>query len=108
MTTIKEITQKIKQFTDERNWEQYHSPKSLAMSVAIEAAEVMEHFQWLTTEEAGQYGKDHQREVGEELADVAIYLFELARVLDIDLASAILAKMEKNAIRYPREIKTTL
>ncbi len=101
MATIKEITDKIKQFNDERKWEPYHSPKNLAMSIAIEAAEVMEHFQWLTTEEARQYGKDHQKEVGEELADVAVYLFELGRVLEIDLGDAIIEKMKKNALKYP-------
>ena len=102
MTTIKELTAAIKQFNDQRGWEPYHSPKSLTMSVAIEAAELMEHFQWLRdTEEVLQYSKDHKQEIGEEVADVAIYLLELARVLDIDLTQTILAKMEKNAIRYP-------
>ncbi len=101
MTTIREITGAIKQFNDERKWEPYHSPKNLAMSVAIEAAEVMEHFQWLTTEEAMRYGKEHRQEVGEEIADVASYLFELARVLDIDLGNAITEKIKKNALKYP-------
>lgn len=103
MATIKEITEKIKKFNDERNWEPYHSPKNLAMSVAIEAAEVMEHFQWLTTEEARLYGKEHKEEVGEEIADVAIYLFELARVLEINLDSTIAKKIQKNALKYPAQ-----
>ena len=92
---------KIRQFRDERDWLQFHDPKSLAASVSIEAAELLELFQWLTPDESRRYALEHRERVSEEIADVAIYLIELADVAGIDLAQAIEAKLKKNAIKYP-------
>jgi dCTP diphosphatase len=92
---------KIRQFRDERDWLKFHDPKSLAASVSIEAAELLELFQWLTPDESRRYALEHRERVSEEIADVAIYLIELADVAGIDLAQAIEAKLAKNAVKYP-------
>jgi NTP pyrophosphatase (non-canonical NTP hydrolase) len=81
-------------FSHKRQWETYHTPKNLAMSIAIEAGELMEHVQWWDQAEDIQG-------ISEEMADVLAYLLRLASVLEIDLAAALKAKMEKNAIKYP-------
>ncbi|MBI4250033.1 nucleotide pyrophosphohydrolase [Candidatus Uhrbacteria bacterium] len=99
--TFEEITKKIQAFDEERGWGRHHTPKNLAMSIAIEAAEVMEHFQWINTEEAISYAAHHKDEIGEELADVALYLFCLANTLGVSLDEAMIKKMEKNAKRFP-------
>ena len=98
---MQETIAKIRQFRDERDWLQFHDPKSLAASISIEAAELLELFQWLTPDESRRYALEHRERVSEEIADVAIYLIELADVAGIDLASAIEAKLEKNAVKYP-------
>jgi dCTP diphosphatase len=99
---MEETIAKIRQFRDERDWLKFHDPKSLAASVSIEAAELLELFQWLTPEESRRYALEHRERVSEEIADVAIYLIELADVAGIDLARAIEAKLEKNALKYPK------
>jgi dCTP diphosphatase len=99
---MEETIAKIRQFRDERDWLKFHDPKSLAVSVSIEAAELLELFQWLTPEESRRYALEHRERVSEEIADVAIYLIELADVAGIDLARAIEAKLEKNALKYPK------
>ncbi|MBI2484092.1 nucleotide pyrophosphohydrolase [Candidatus Uhrbacteria bacterium] len=99
--TFAEITEKIKAFDHERDWGSHHTPKNLAMSVAIEAAEVMEHFQWVESSDALKYAADHTEEIAEELADVALYLFCLADTLGIKLDDAMVKKMKKNAGRFP-------
>jgi len=101
MSEIKKITQKIKKFRDERDWKQFHNHKDVALSLVLEATEVLEHFQWKSLKEVEQYGKDSKEEIADELADVAIYLFELADNLGIDLSKAIPTKMKKNALKYP-------
>lgn len=101
--SIQIIVSKIKQFRDERDWMQFHDPKSMAISIALEAGEIMEHFQWKNKEEAEQYARDHKVEIGEEMADVAAYLFELADNLGIDLLAAMDKKLAKNAAKYPVE-----
>ncbi|WP_235935052.1 nucleotide pyrophosphohydrolase [Candidatus Laterigemmans baculatus] len=103
-TTILELRRLVARFVAERNWEEFHTPKNLAMSLAIEAAEVMEHFQWSTAEEALAAASDEQKrgEVADELADVLAYLLSLATALQIDLAAALESKMQRNAIKYPR------
>lgn len=103
MSEIKELTKKIKQFRDERNWLQFHNHKDMALSLVLESAEVLEHFQWKSPEEVVKHGKELKDEISEELADVAIYLFELADNLEIDLSEAIEKKLEKNAEKYPVE-----
>ena len=96
-----EVLAAIRQFRDERDWLQFHDPKNLAVSVAIEAAELLEEFQWKDKEEAWRHAEQHREAVSDEIADVAIYLFELADILKIDVGQAILAKLAKNAVKYP-------
>ena len=91
----------IRQFVDERDWAQFHTPKNLAMAMGIEAAEVMEHFQWLAT--GHELTADKRRAVGHELADVLVYLVRLADVLDIDLPTAVAGKMQLNREKYPAD-----
>ena len=92
---------KIRKFRDDRDWKQFHDPKNLAVSISIEAAELLELFQWMSGAEATRYAAENRDRVSEEIADVAIYLIELADITGIDLAQAIEAKLEKNARKYP-------
>jgi dCTP diphosphatase len=101
MTEIREITEKIKNFRDDRDWMQFHNHKDMALSLLLEAAEVLEHFQWKSNEEIERHTEKAKDEIAEELADVAIYLFELADNMEIDLSRAINMKLEKNAQKYP-------
>ncbi|MDO8886183.1 nucleotide pyrophosphohydrolase [Candidatus Oleimmundimicrobium sp.] len=103
MDEIKGITKKIKKFRDERDWLKFHNHKDMALSLVLEAAEVLEHFQWKSSEEVLNHGKIYKEEISEELADVAMYLFELADNLEIDLPVAIERKLAKNAQKYPTE-----
>ncbi len=100
---IKEITEKIKKFRDERDWMQFHDPKSMAASITIEAAELLEHFQWRKKEDVEEYIKTHKDHIAEEIADVAIYLFELVDNLGLDLIEIMEKKLKKNAEKYPVE-----
>lgn len=103
MSDIKLLTEKIRKFRDERNWMQFHNHKDMALSLVLEAAEVLEHFQWKSEEEVNAHAETCKREISEELADVAMYLFELADNLNIDLVDAIEKKLEINAKKYPIE-----
>jgi NTP pyrophosphatase (non-canonical NTP hydrolase) len=103
MNEIKKITEKIKKFRDERDWMQFHDPKNMAISIIIESSELLEHFQWKTKEEVYLYLKSNKNEIEEEIADVAMYLFELADNLGIDLIKAMEQKLEKNSKKYPIE-----
>lgn len=104
-TTLAQLRRLVAQFVGRRDWRQFHSPKNLAMSLAIEVAEVMEHFQWLTVEQSHQVKHDRAklRAVTEELADVLCYLLAMANVLEIDLADAVARKMSLNEAKYPAE-----
>jgi NTP pyrophosphatase (non-canonical NTP hydrolase) len=104
-TTVAELRKLIADFVAERDWSQFHSPKNVSMALAIEAAELMEHFQWLTIEESREIANDPARlaEVAEEIADVVGYSMALANELGIDLATTIRAKMIKNAQKYPAQ-----
>jgi NTP pyrophosphatase (non-canonical NTP hydrolase) len=93
----------IDAFVQERDWAQFHTPKNLAMSVAIEAAEIMEHFQWNTGEEPGELTPEKRDEVANEIGDVLVYLLRLARVLRIDPVAAATAKLALNRRKYPVE-----
>jgi len=100
LDTLKGI---VKEFIDDRDWQKYHNPKNLAMSISIESAELMEIFQWLTLEESILL-KDNQakfEKIKEEIADIIIYCLSLGNVFDIDLSQAILEKIEKNKSKYP-------
>src|SRR5947207_13228292 len=105
-TTIADLRQIVRRFVEERDWRQFHSPKNLSMSLAIEAAELMEHFQWIDAAESRRVGDDPPKlaEVREEMADVLCYLLAIANELEIDLSEAIRDKMVKNAAKYPAEL----
>ena len=94
---------KIRKFRDERDWLQFHDPKNLAASISIEAAELLELFQWRHGEDSLRHARENKERVSEEIADVAIYLIELADVVGIDLLKAIDDKLAKNAVKYPVE-----
>lgn len=104
-TTVAELRRLIADFVAERDWSKFHSPKNVSMALAIEAAELMEHFQWLTTEASRRLADDPHKlaAVAEELADVIGYCLALANELSIDVSSAMRAKMIKNASKYPAE-----
>ena len=102
-TTVAELRQLVQAFVDERDWRQFHAPKNLSMSLAIEAAELMEHFQWIDAAESRDLRGDPQKlsAVADELADVVCYALALANELGIDVSTAMRAKMVKNAVKYP-------
>jgi NTP pyrophosphatase (non-canonical NTP hydrolase) len=102
-TTIDALKRLVANFVAERDWQQFHTPKNLSMALAIEAAELMEHFQWLTPEEAAAVRQDPGKltAVGEELADVVCYALALANSLGLDLSEIVQDKMRKNVAKYP-------
>ena len=102
-TTLADLKELVNKFVDDRDWEKYHSSKNLAMSIAIEAAELMELFQW-RSERAGQerlLNPESKAAVGEELADILIYCLAFANQADLDISELIIAKLEKNESRFP-------
>ena len=101
--TVADLRELVRQFVDERDWQQFHTPKNLSMALAIEAAELMEHFQWLTAEESQQAIAEPASlsAIGEELADVLCYGLALANTLGLDISTIMQAKMEKNRQKYP-------
>lgn len=103
MSEFKKLTKKIIAFRDERNWEQFHNPKDVSLSLVLEAAEVMEHFQWKSPAEVKEYVISRKKEIGEELADVLYWVLLLAHDLKIDLMDASEKKLEKNRQKYPVE-----
>ncbi|MBQ7814762.1 MAG: nucleotide pyrophosphohydrolase [Thermoguttaceae bacterium] len=104
-TTVADLKRLVVRFAEERDWSRFHTPKNLAASVVIEAAELLERFQWSTPEESFAVKDDPEalNAVAEEIADVASYLFNLCDKLGVDFASAFAAKMRKNAEKYPAE-----
>jgi dCTP diphosphatase len=104
-TTISELKTRVLAFARERDWEQFHSPKNLSMALAAESGELMEHFLWSTAEQSRAVAADavKGRKIAEELADVVIYALEFANVTGLDVAAAIEAKMQANALKYPVE-----
>lgn len=98
-----ELKLAIRDFVAEREWEQFHTPKNLAMALAVEAAELMEPFQWIDAEQSRDLPEERLCQVREELGDVLIYLVRIADVLEIDLLQAAKAKLEKNRQKYPTE-----
>jgi len=104
-TTVGELRRLVADFVVQRQWQCYHDPKNLAMSVAIEAAELMEHFQWVRNEELGELLEraEARAAIRDEVADVLCYVLALANVLALDLSSALADKMRRNAAKYPVE-----
>jgi dCTP diphosphatase len=102
-TTLADLRQRVAEFVVTRDWEQFHTPKNLSGAIAIEVAELMEHFQWLTGEQAAIAMQDEVKRVAvvDELADVLIYTLSLANALDVDVSTAVLDKLERNEQRFP-------
>ena len=94
---------RLNTFAQERDWDQFHSPKNLSMALMVEAGELMEHFQWLTQEQSQKLAPDKLAEVEHELADILIYLTRLAAKLNVDLFAAARNKMDLNEKKYPAE-----
>jgi len=101
---IEALQAALRQFAAAREWEQFHSPKNLAAALSVEAAELLEHFQWLTEEQSRNLPSDKQEKVAEELADVLLYLLQIADKLGIDPLDAARRKMQRNAMKYPVEL----
>ncbi|MCE1158314.1 MAG: nucleotide pyrophosphohydrolase [Spirochaetia bacterium] len=95
------LIKRITQFRDERDWKRFHNPKDMALSLVLEAAEVMEHFQWKTPEESSLHVKKNKDSVAEELSDVLYWVLLLSHDLDIDIVKAFEEKMRKNEKKYP-------
>lgn len=99
--TIESLTSEIRAFRDARDWMQFHSPKELAVAIAAESGELLQHFVWQNPEQSEQRARERRDEVSGEIADVALLLFELADNLGINLADAMRAKLSQNEVRYP-------
>jgi NTP pyrophosphatase (non-canonical NTP hydrolase) len=97
-TTIQDLRAEVYQFNDDRDWHQFHTPKNLAAAISIEAAELLEHFQW-----SDELPPERLPKLAEELADVVVYCLTLSNVLDIDLSQAVRQKMARNAAKYPTD-----
>ncbi len=96
---LEQLKQRLREFTEERDWRKYHSPKNLSMALIAEAAELVEHFQWLTEEQSASLPPEKLAEVELELADIQIYLVELADKLQVDLKDAVDKKLAINALK---------
>jgi NTP pyrophosphatase (non-canonical NTP hydrolase) len=103
MSDIKKLTEKIIKFRDERDWKQFHNPKDVALSLVLEAGEVVEHFQWKNKEEIDKYIETNKADIGEELADVLYWVLLMSHDLKIDILDALDKKIKKNEERYPLE-----
>jgi len=104
-TSIADLKKVVEEFVGERDWQQFHSPKNLSMALSIEAAELMEHFQWISMDQSRRIPEDPQElgEVADEISDVLCYLLAMANELGIDLATSLQQKMIKNRQKYPAD-----
>jgi dCTP diphosphatase len=102
-TTLEDLRRAVREFRDRREWEQFHTPKNLSMAIAIEAAELMEQFLWLESDETRRQAADVRSaaRIAEELADIIIYALSFANSVELDVTSAVLDKLAKNAEKYP-------
>ena len=103
MHSLDDLKNQLREFARVRDWEQFHSPKNLAMAMIVEAAELTEHFQWLTEAQSQALDPEQREQVAQELADVFLYLVRLADRLDIDLMDAAQRKLVINARKYPAD-----
>lgn len=103
MAKINELTKRIIAFRKARDWEQFHNPKDVSLSLVLEATEVMEHFQWKSKEEIEKYVVEAKGEIGEELADVLYWVLLMSHDLKIDVLDALDKKIKKNEAKYPIE-----
>lgn len=100
---LDELRATLRAFADERDWDQFHSPKNLSMALSVEVAELLEHFQWLSEEQSHNLPVETERLAAEEIADIQIYLIRLADKLGIDIEAAIRRKIEANGQKYPAD-----
>lgn len=98
---LEEIIRKVIKFRDDRNWKKFHNPKNLAISISIEANELLEHFQWKDLKESKEYAESNKNEISSEIADIIVYLLYLCHDLNIDLADSIDKKLKENNSKYP-------
>jgi NTP pyrophosphatase (non-canonical NTP hydrolase) len=103
MSDLDELKKIVLKFIEDRDWSQFHNPKDLAISLNLEAAEVLEHFQWKTEDEIKKYIKTNKRDISDELADVLYWIILIANNLNIDLMKAFKSKMKENTKKYPVE-----
>jgi NTP pyrophosphatase (non-canonical NTP hydrolase) len=103
MKSLIELRDALRAFAAERDWDQFHSPKNLAIALSVEASELLEHFQWLTEEQSRTLSTEKTKEVAEEMADVLIYLVRLGDKMGIDLLREAKEKIDVNAKKYPAE-----
>lgn len=103
MSDIKKLIEKIKRFRNEREWKQFHNPKDVALSLILEAAELLEHFQWKDEKEIREYIKTNKEDIGEELADVLYWVLLMSNDLEINISKTLIKKIRKNEKRYPIE-----
>ncbi len=96
-----EMTKKVVSFRNKRNWKQFHNPKDLAISLSLEASELLEHFQWKNLEEMNEYVKTNKKEIAKELADVLYWVLLIQNDLKIDLVKSFDIKMQENELKYP-------
>lgn len=103
MTTdsLQDLANKLQRFAQDRDWQQFHSPKNLASALVVESAELLEHFQWLTEDQSKALSPEKSKAVASEMADVLLYLIQLAGALNVDLIAAANDKLALNAIKYP-------
>lgn len=101
--SIEQLKARVNAFVEARDWSQFHSPKNLAMAMIVEAAEVVEHFQWMTEADSRQLDAEKKEQVGQELSDTFVYLLRIAEVCGIDLIDAANKKIDLNAKKYPVE-----
>ena len=104
MSDLENIKIVARRFAEARDWEQFHSPKNLAMALSVEAAELLEIFQWLTEQQSERLSEETRARVLDALADVQVYLVRLADRLQVDIAAAVAQKMEKNEAKYPVDL----
>jgi NTP pyrophosphatase (non-canonical NTP hydrolase) len=103
MSDLQDLQNKIVAFRDDRNWKQFHNPKDLAISLSLEASELLEHFQWKTADEVQKHLEQNKDDVADELADVLYWVLLIANDLNIDVVAASQRKMDKNNKKYPIE-----
>lgn len=99
--TLKDLQKIIVKFRDKRDWRQFHNPKDMAISLSLEASELLEHFQWKSETETKRYLKNHRKELGEELSDVLYWILLLSHDLEINLEESFKKKMKTNESKYP-------
>ena len=102
--SLRELARQLDRFAQDRDWQQFHSPKNLASALIVEAGELLEHFQWMSEEQSRELAPDKREAVGAEIADVLLYLIQLASTLGIDPVAEARAKLRSNELKYPVDL----